>query len=129
MWFWFWFSNHHFQNDFDFDFKSPLFRWFDFDFKIINIWWFCPSLPIGKLCQMQSHQTFSVDCWEYWCSSHATPKHIVYNCSLRKKNQKCPMNLFFQISIIWPTKIQIRCPIPMAITGKPWISLDKQNFL
>ena len=44
MWFWFRFSNHHFQNDFEFDFKSPLFRWFDFDFKIINIWWFCPSL-------------------------------------------------------------------------------------
>ena len=42
-----------FQCDFDFQittskmiliFKSPLFRWFDFDFKIINIWWFCPSL-------------------------------------------------------------------------------------
>ena len=37
------FSYHHFQNDFDF--KSPLFRWFDF--KIINIWWFCPSLHMS----------------------------------------------------------------------------------
>ena len=44
---WFWFSNHHFQNYFDF--KSPLFRWFDFDFKIINIWWFCPSLIVGSI--------------------------------------------------------------------------------
>ena len=50
IWFsmWFWFSNHDFQNDFEFDFKSPLFRWFDFDFKIINIWWFCPSLTPNR---------------------------------------------------------------------------------
>ena len=56
---WFWFSNHHFQNDFDF--KSPLFRWFDFDFKIINIWWFCPSLQIMLLyyftARLRSHRT------------------------------------------------------------------------
>ena len=32
------------SNILQFDCKSPLFRWFDFDFKIINIWWFCPSL-------------------------------------------------------------------------------------
>ena len=32
-----------------FDFKSPSFRWFDFDFKIINIWWFFPSLSLVQL--------------------------------------------------------------------------------
>ena len=66
-------------------------------------------------------------CSEYWCNSHASPKHILYNGSLRKK--KMSNESFFQISIIWKTKIKIRCPIPLAITGKPRISGNKQNFL
>ena len=71
-------------------------------------------------------------CSEHWCNSHASPKHILYNGSLRsqkKKNSFLKNESFFQISIIWKNEIKIRCPIPLAITGKPRISGNKQNFL